>query len=176
MEMEPPPKMLATLIITILLMIMMDTSAALASDAVVLRGQARALLVWKDSLDNQSQHALRSWGNTSAPCNWRGITCGSSVHWRRRRPVITGISLRDMQLGGTLESLNFSALRTLTRLDPSSNQLVGHIPCEIGHMKHLVALKLSSNNLSSKIPNSIGGLTKLTSLYLYGNQHYGQIP
>ncbi|XP_044366781.1 probable inactive leucine-rich repeat receptor-like protein kinase At1g66830 [Triticum aestivum] len=77
MEMDPPPKMLASLTITILMM-MMATSVALASsDAAVLEGQARALLDWKASLDNQSQRALHSWGNTSTPCNWRGITCGT---------------------------------------------------------------------------------------------------
>jgi len=57
--MDPPPKMLDSLTM-IILMMMMATSVALASDAAVLEGQARALLVWKDSLDNQSQQALRS--------------------------------------------------------------------------------------------------------------------
>jgi len=52
-----------------ILMMMMATSVTHASDVAVLEGQARALLVWKASLDNQSQHALRSWANKSTPCN-----------------------------------------------------------------------------------------------------------
>lgn len=62
--------MLASLTMTILMM-MMATSVAFGPDAPVLGGQSRALLVWKDSLDNQNQQALHSWGNTSTPCNWR---------------------------------------------------------------------------------------------------------
>ncbi|XP_044444242.1 receptor kinase-like protein Xa21 [Triticum aestivum] len=139
MEMDPPPKMLASLTITILIMMIMATSVALASlDAAVLEGQARALLDWKASLDNQSQRALHSWGNTSTPCNWRGITCGTGVHWHRL--VIKGISLRGMRLRGALESLNFSALRTLTRLDLSHNLLAGSIPPSIEILGELHAL------------------------------------
>ncbi|XP_048546229.1 uncharacterized protein LOC125525271 [Triticum urartu] len=125
MEMHPPPKMLASLTMTILMMMMMATSVALASDATALGGQARALLVWKDSLDNQSQHTLRSRGNMSLPCNWRSIRCDTGVHPHQHRPTISGISQWGMRLRGTLESLDFSALRTLTCLDLSYNYLMG---------------------------------------------------
>ncbi|VAH99920.1 unnamed protein product [Triticum turgidum subsp. durum] len=149
MEMEPPSKMLASLTMAILTM-MMATSVALASDAAVPGGQARALLVWKASLDNQSQHALRSWGNTSTSCNWRGITCGTGVH----RLVISGISLREMRLGGMLESLNFSALRTLARLDLSHNLLVGSIPPSIESMSSLRSMDVSYNKLEGPVPHT----------------------
>ena len=175
MEMDPPPKMLASLTMTILMM-MMATSIALASDAVVLEGQARALLVWKDSLDNQSKQALHSWGNTSTPCNWRGVSCDTGVQRHQHLPVISGISLRGMRLRGALESLNFSALRTLTRLDLSHNLLAGSIPPSIEVLGELHALLLQGNQIRGSIPLGLGNLTKLHSLILHENELYGEIP
>ncbi|VAH99931.1 unnamed protein product [Triticum turgidum subsp. durum] len=156
-------------------MIMMATSVALASsDAVVLEAQARALLVWKDSLDNQSQQALRSWGNTSTPYSWRGISCDTGV--QRHRPVINGISLWGMRLRGALESLNFSALRTLTHLDLSHNLFAGSIPPSIEVLGELHALLLQGNQIRGSIPLGLGNLTKLYSLMLHENELSGEIP
>ncbi|XBI77538.1 hypothetical protein VPH35_070622 [Triticum aestivum] len=184
------PKVLASL--AALLLLLLITVGALVPDTGV---QARALLVWKASLSNQSQHALRSWENTSALCSWHGVSC--TVH--QRRPVISGIFLRGMQLRGTLELLNFTVLMTLTSLDLSHNQLSGGIPPGIKILEglqslllqgnqirgstqldkmssNLVTLNLSINYLVGHIPSEIGHLTHLVTLDLSSNNLSGSIP
>ncbi|KAM0838837.1 hypothetical protein ACQ4PT_060708 [Festuca glaucescens] len=140
----------------------------------LLEEQAGALLAWKATLSNQTQHALQSWGNTSAPCRWRGIRCGiiHDVH----RPVITGVSLPGMRLRGTLESLDFSSLRTLMILNLSDNGLVGSVPSSIGLLKELCFLLLHGNQIRGSIPPALANLTNLHSLMLHENQISGEIP
>ncbi|VAH99148.1 unnamed protein product [Triticum turgidum subsp. durum] len=167
METEPP-KMLAVMAT----MMMIATAAALVPEAAVLAGQARALLVWKASLDDQSQHTLQSWENISAPCSWRGITCTG----QHRRPVISGISLRAMRLRGVLGPLDFSALATLTCLDLSHNQLSRSIPAGIEVLGELRALLLQGNQIRGSIPLGLANLTKLRSLMLHENEISGGIP
>ncbi|KAM0917443.1 hypothetical protein ACQ4PT_009514 [Festuca glaucescens] len=171
--MEPPMscKILATIL-------MMATAAALVSEAAVLPSlerQARALLAWKATLNNESQDSLQSWGNISAPCNWRGIRCGMHK-LGRRRPLITSISLRGMRLRATLDSLDFSALRTLTSLDLSHNELTGSIPSSMGLLTELDTMLLHANKIRCSIPPAFANLTKLRFLILQENQLSGEIP
>ncbi|KAF7105568.1 hypothetical protein CFC21_106359 [Triticum aestivum] len=184
------PKVLASL--AALLLLLLITVGALVPDIGV---QARALLVWKASLSNQSQQALMSWENASTLCSWHGVSC--TVH--QRRPVISGISLRGMQLRGTLELLNFTVLTTLTSLDLSHNYLSGGIPPGIETLEelqslllqgnqirgsvpldkmssNLVTLNLSLNHLVGHIPSEIGHLTHLVTLDLSSNNLSGSIP
>ncbi|KAM0917445.1 hypothetical protein ACQ4PT_009514 [Festuca glaucescens] len=156
----------------------MATAAALVSEAAVLPSlerQARALLAWKATLNNESQDSLQSWGNISAPCNWRGIRCGMHK-LGRRRPLITSISLRGMRLRATLDSLDFSALRTLTSLDLSHNELTGSIPSSMGLLTELDTMLLHANKIRCSIPPAFANLTKLRFLILQENQLSGEIP
>ncbi|KAM0917437.1 hypothetical protein ACQ4PT_009511 [Festuca glaucescens] len=162
-----PSRILLTTL-TILVVLVPPNAALLPS----LDIQAGALLAWKATLSNQSQHALRSWGNMSTLCSWRGIRCGMRQH----RPMITSIYLRGMRLGGTLESLDFSVLRTLTSLDLSCNSLAGSISPSIEVLGELHALLLQGNQIRGSIPPSLANLTKLHSLMLHDNQISGEIP
>lgn len=157
-------------------MMLMSTSTALVPAPALLGVQASALIAWKASLDYQSQPVLQSWGNTSVPCNWRGIRCGTGVHWGRRHPLISGISLRGMQLRGTLESLNFSALKTLTCLNLSHNHLTRTIPPSIEVLEELNVLLLQGNQIRGSIPLCLANLTKIHSLMLQENKVSGEIP
>ncbi|XP_044396443.1 MDIS1-interacting receptor like kinase 2 [Triticum aestivum] len=132
--------------------------------------QAGALLAWRATLGGQSQRALRSWGNTSTLCSWRGVRCGA-----RRRPVITGVHLRGVRLAGTLGSLDFAALRALTSLDLWRNRLAGSIPPSIAALGELHALLLQGNQISGSIPPSLANLTRLHLLMLHDNQISGEI-
>ncbi|KAE8802436.1 putative LRR receptor-like serine/threonine-protein kinase [Hordeum vulgare] len=170
-----PPKVLASLATLLLLLLTMAIAVTSAPDlAAVPAEQATALLTWKAKLDNQSQYTLRSWKNTSAPCSWRGIRC--TVHRHRRRPVISGISLPRRRLSGSLVSLNFSALTTVTRLDLSYNHLVGSIPPDIKALVELENLLLQGNQIRGSIPLGLTNLTKLCSLMLDQNEVSGEIP
>ncbi|KAK4270653.1 hypothetical protein QN277_019432 [Acacia crassicarpa] len=157
--------------------------------------EAKTLLKWKASLDNQSQILLSTWrDNSSHPCNWIGIECNEFNS-------VFNISLEDLGLRGTLDNFNFSSLVKLTWLELGynyffghippqigrmtnllylglgGNQFIGSIPPEIGMMKKLEVLDMSENNLSSGlIPSSIGNLTKLSRLSLHLNNLSGLIP
>ncbi|KAJ1700913.1 hypothetical protein LUZ63_000692 [Rhynchospora breviuscula] len=61
-------------------------------------------------------------------------------------------------------------------LDLSSNELVGHIPIEIGQMSWLTTLNLSNNYLTGSIPDSVSKLRQLESLDLSDNALTGKIP
>ncbi|KAF7068003.1 LOW QUALITY PROTEIN: hypothetical protein CFC21_073803 [Triticum aestivum] len=163
---------LASKILDSLTILMMCTTALVSAARALppLEQQAGALLAWKASLSQQSQDALRSWRNISAPCRWQGIRCGGG------RPVIAAISLPRMRLRGTLESLDFSALRTLVSLDLSHNELAGSIPVNIKLLKELHALLLHDNLIRGSIPPVLANLTKLRLLMLHDNQVSGEIP
>ncbi|KAM0884736.1 hypothetical protein ACQ4PT_030799 [Festuca glaucescens] len=192
-----PPKVLASLAVVLLLLLTTATAVTLIPDATVLEGQARAILVWKASLTSQSQHVLLSWENTSATCDWHGIRC--TTHRRGRQTVISGISLRGRRLRGSLASLNFSVLATMTHLDLSHNHLTGGIPpgievlvelqalllqgnqirgsLPLGKMSaNLVTLDLSDNHLVGHIPSKIGYLKHLVALDMSSNYLSGSIP
>ena len=79
----------------------------------------------------------------AALCSWHGVSC--TVH--QGRPVISGITLREMQLRGTLELLNFTMLTTLTSLDLSHNYLSGGIPPGIKILEDLQSLLLQGNQI-----------------------------
>ncbi|CAM0950528.1 unnamed protein product [Alopecurus aequalis] len=159
------------------MLIMIATSVALVSAAAVppsLENQAGALLAWKDTLSNQSKVSLQSWGNiSSAPCTWRGIRC---AHRHQHQLVITSVSLRGMRLRGTLESIDFPVLSTLTNLDLSHNQLGGSIPSSMAHLRYLQALLLHDNQIRGSIPSALANLTKLTTLLLSNNKLVGSVP
>ncbi|KAE8797634.1 putative LRR receptor-like serine/threonine-protein kinase [Hordeum vulgare] len=175
--MEPP---LSSKMFAYLTILMLATSAAtlVSADPVLpsLKKQAGALLAWKATLSNHSQDSLQSWGNMpSAPCGWRGIRCAAQTT-RRHRLVITVVSLRGLKLRGSLESMDFSALSTLTTLDLSHNKIAGSIPSSIGHLRELHALLLHRNQIRGSIPPSIGNLTKLITLRLSNNELVGSVP
>ncbi|KAG5560019.1 hypothetical protein RHGRI_003336 [Rhododendron griersonianum] len=172
-----------------------DSAVARASPAtqtVAKQSEAIALLMWKASLDNQSQSLLSSWNETSH-CTWVGIGCNDAGK-------VTNVNLDSIGLRGTLFSLNFSLLPHLVKLDLSNNliygtipsqisglsrlaslsvsinHLSGGIPSEVAMLRSLIELDLSMNNLTGSIPSSIGILRNLTTLYLYKNSLSGSIP
>uniref|UniRef100_A0A452ZSJ3 Leucine-rich repeat-containing N-terminal plant-type domain-containing protein n=1 Tax=Aegilops tauschii subsp. strangulata TaxID=200361 RepID=A0A452ZSJ3_AEGTS len=140
---------LAKLISLAFLLVLLPPGMALVPS---LEEQAGALLAWKDTLES-SPAQLQSWGrenNNSWPCSWHGIQC--SKHRARHQEVITGISIQGLQLRGKLESLNFTALRTLTSIQLSNNQIRGSFPPALASsLPNLRHLMLQENELSGEI-------------------------
>lgn len=60
--------------------------------------------------------------------------------------------------------------------DPSSNQVSGSIPPELGNLTSLQLLLLSGNQLGGEMPGQLGNLTSLLALDLAYNQLRGFIP
>lgn len=67
-------------------------------------------------------------------------------------------------------------LDQVTKVSLWDNNLVGHIPAEIGNLAHLRELQLGDNQLSGALPPEIGNLAQLTELRLSVNQLSGPIP
>ncbi|XP_042383653.1 receptor-like protein EIX2 [Zingiber officinale] len=68
------------------------------------------------------------------------------------------------------------ALRVVTSIDLSNNELSGEIPKEITKLLGLCFLNLSNNHLTGRIPENISAMTELESLDLSMNRLSGEIP
>ncbi|KAK6277462.1 hypothetical protein POUND7_017785 [Theobroma cacao] len=142
--------------------------AAIAGDQEIEAAkEAKALLKWKSSLDNQSQSILSSW-NGSNPCNWVGIACNNDGS-------VTNISLGNYSLKGNIPS-SMGNLSNLVNLYLGDNELSGSIPEELGMLRSLDLFDLVRNHLTGTIPSSICNITKLSFLYLFSNELSGPIP
>ncbi|KAK6246066.1 hypothetical protein SCA6_009156 [Theobroma cacao] len=143
--------------------------AAIAGDQEIEAAkEAKALLKWKSSLDNQSQSILSSW-NGSNPCNWVGIACNNDGS-------VTNISLGNYSLKGTLHFLNFWSFPNLVRLELRKNLLFGTIPSYIGNLSKLFFLDLAYNGLSGSIPSEQSLFSSLGHISLDHNNISGTIP
>ncbi|KAF8378104.1 hypothetical protein HHK36_029440 [Tetracentron sinense] len=65
---------------------------------------------------------------------------------------------------------------SLEMLDLGGNQLSGHLPDSLGHLKKLTSLQLARNSFWGSIPASIGSLSFLKELDLFINPMNGTIP
>ncbi|KAI9092771.1 hypothetical protein K1719_027568 [Acacia pycnantha] len=154
---------------TTLLLALLLSVASFAS-VVAGDGEAKALLNWRDSFNDKSKPTLSSWSNHTNLCrNWKGISCDKSMS-------VISISLSNLNLQGTLSSLNFAAFPNLLYFDVSFNQLYGWIPREIGNLSSLLMLGLSDNSFIGPIPLEIWNLTTLNRLDLLSCKFTGQIP
>ncbi|KAK4275591.1 hypothetical protein QN277_018646 [Acacia crassicarpa] len=154
---------------TTLLLALLLSVASFASVAAG-DGEAKALLNWRDSFNDKSKPTLSSWINHTNLCrNWKGISCDKSMS-------VINISLPNLNLQGTLYSLNFAAFPNLLYFDISWNQLYGNIPHEIGNLSSLLMLNLSNNSFRSPIPPETCNLTTLYRLDLTTCKFTGQIP
>ncbi|MEM7534444.1 MAG: leucine-rich repeat domain-containing protein [Chloroflexota bacterium] len=63
----------------------------------------------------------------------------------------------------------------ISKLELSSNELLGIIPPEIANLPSLTHLDLSNNQIVGSIPPEIGNLTNLQVLYLFNNSSLGGI-
>lgn len=88
---------------------------------------------------------------------------------------VSEISLVNNNLIGHIPA-DIGNLSELITLHLESNRLVGQIPPEIGDLSNLEYLDLSASDLSGSIPPEIGNLTQLTILNLSQNKLTGSLP
>nr|XP_012569130.1 MDIS1-interacting receptor like kinase 2-like isoform X1 [Cicer arietinum] len=131
--------------------------------------EAKALLKWKNSFDNHSQTLLSTWKNTSNLCNWQGIQC-------KKLNSVSGISLENYGIKGTLHSLSFSSFPNLITINIYQNQFYGTIPPQIGNMSIVKIMNFSKNYFDGSIPQEICKLTSLQMLDISICKLSGPIP
>ncbi|KAG8651681.1 MDIS1-interacting receptor like kinase 2 [Manihot esculenta] len=162
------------LVFLLMLVLSCQSSVSVSSEQ---EAEMQALLKWKRSLTDQSQSLLSSWrygpektsSEAASSCSWLGISCndfGSVVQ----------INLTYVELQGTLDEFNFSALSNLSSLDLHYNALTGKIPPEISNLSKLSILNLGYNKFHGQIPKEIGNMTNLNVLIFSNNFLIGSIP
>jgi len=88
---------------------------------------------------------------------------------------VTRLNLSSNGLLGALPN-NIDDLAFLERLYLNSNQLSGTLPSELGNLSNLTHLHLYINSFTGNIPPELGNLGQLEQLTLYVNQLSGSIP
>ena len=91
-------------------------------------------------------------------------------NWRYHTGWLTGAPLREWY-GVTTDSEG-----RVVDLNLDSNNLVGHIPLELGNLTNLQRLRLVHSKLMGDIPLELGNLTNLKSIDLRNNNLSGEIP
>nr|GMD42710.1 receptor-like protein 12 [Ipomoea batatas] len=138
--------------------------------AISESSEGRALVKWKNTLSNT--HVLHSWSiaNLDNVCsNWMGVTCNDVG-------AVYDIKLENLNLSGTLESLDFASFPNLTHFSLYENTFIGSVPYTIANLSQLRSLDLSWNYFQNFIPTEIERLTKLRSLNIGQNNLTGIIP
>ncbi|KAL8037785.1 hypothetical protein ABFX02_11G060500 [Erythranthe guttata] len=154
------------------------------------------LLVLKSHIVSDPYQILsENWTDSSSPCSWIGVTCGS----RRHRDRVTALDISGMSLSGTippqignlsfLVSLNLgdnlfsgvipqqlSLLRRLKFLSLQNNGFTGFVPNSLSNLSNIQVVDLSTNYLKGNIPRDLGKLQNLQALAIQDNHLSGDIP
>nr|XP_048323751.1 MDIS1-interacting receptor like kinase 2-like isoform X2 [Ziziphus jujuba var. spinosa] len=121
--------------------------------------ETAALINWKLSLENQSQHLLSSWVRGSGRCNWVGVACDESGN-------IIHLNLSSFGLNGNL---------TLKSLQVASNSFTGQLPQQICGGGLLENFVVPENHFTGPIPTSLKNCSSLIRLRLDRNQLTGNL-
>ena len=96
---------------------------------------------------------------------------------------ITSLYLQGNRLNGSISNwTQLGAMRNLTLVDLSENELRGEIPTEIGRLSKLERLTMRNNQLEGTLPTELGLINSpafvsdLTEFNLQSNQISGTIP
>ncbi|CAD6339227.1 unnamed protein product [Miscanthus lutarioriparius] len=117
---------------------------------------------------------LKSWDPAAAPnhCNWTGVRCATGGGG-----VVTELTLSRLKLTGSVPA-SVCALKSLTRLDLSYNNLTGAFPgAALYACAGLSFLDLSNNQFSGPLPRDIDRLSPaMEHLNLSTNSFTGVVP
>ncbi|MEM7106691.1 MAG: hypothetical protein AAF519_00600, partial [Bacteroidota bacterium] len=124
--------------------------------------------------DGTELQALRDLYESTGGDNWTSQTDADPTNdWPRTALEWEAITSMD-QITGWHGVVLVSG--DVTELNLNDNNLINHIPENIGNLSELVKLRLEGNQLEGGVPNSVFDLTQLSHLYLQNNQLSGPIP
>jgi hypothetical protein len=141
--------------------------------AAVSPGERQGLVNLYTATDGPSWQVFDGWHNhvsLADPCEgtvWTGVSCLGTTS-------ITSIYLEMIDMSGTLPS-NWGTMSALTRLDFTSNLLVG-FPTVMSGLPVLQELLMRHNWVGGSFPSMLSGLSSLTILSLNENRLSGSFP
>ncbi|XP_013454872.2 receptor-like protein 6 [Medicago truncatula] len=100
------------------------------------------------------------WNQSTACCNWRGVTCDIEGH-------VIGLDLSDEDIhGGFNDSSSLFSLQHLQKLNLADNYFNSSIPSGFNKLEKLTYLNLSYASFVGQIPVEISQLKRLVTLDL----------
>ena len=122
--------------------------------------ERNALIALYASTNGDNWTNKYAWLDDGAGCSWWGVFC-----------LIVKVDVEVVP--GVTRKCNFPFVEFI---DLTSNNLIGSIPPELGHLSNLRRLRLSGNWLTGRIPPDLGQLSNLEILEIFSNQLTGSIP
>ncbi|KAK2967942.1 hypothetical protein RJ640_029934 [Escallonia rubra] len=147
------------------LVLAMNCRRSVAAAGFTNETDRRALLAFKDLIQEDPLAVLSSWNDSLHFCEWSGVTCG------RQHQRVTTLDLGAQNLVGSV-SPQIGRLTFLREIYLIDNSFHGIIPPEIGQLFRLRNLSLYNNSfqdLGLTLPN-------LKYLYLGDNKFSGSFP
>ncbi|EEF37420.1 probable LRR receptor-like serine/threonine-protein kinase At4g37250 [Ricinus communis] len=155
-------------ILALVLLLLVVQSFGLNTDGILL-------LSLKFSILSDPLRVLESWSyNDETPCSWNGVTCGGPGLDATSFSRVTGLSLPNSQLLGSIPA-DLGMIEHLQNLDLSNNSLNGSLPFSLFNATHLRFLDLSNNLISGELPETVGQLQNLEFLNLSDNAMAGTL-
>ncbi len=129
--------------------------------------QCQTLLAfYKATFGNQwVEHT--GWFADINPCVWHGILCAAGD-----AGAVTQIELDTNNLGGTIDTVNWAGLPSLSIFDINENQVTGTIPASLV-ARPLTILDVGQNGFTNDIPVGLWTKATLTDLDLSDNGFTG---
>ncbi|URD87937.1 serine threonine-protein kinase BRI1-like [Musa troglodytarum] len=183
--------------VMLLLLLFMKLPSSLSSSTSA-ETDRDALVLFKNSIQEDPNGVLWSWQLNQSPCNWYGVSCrqGRATELDLSSCHLSGtVSFRPLSSLDMLSALNLSSNAfyinstsallqlppSLQRLDLSSAGLSGLVPEDFPrkypNLEHgLLYLDLSANRIADAIPSSLSNCNGLRTLNLSSNAVAGEIP
>jgi len=133
--------------------------------------EREALIAFYNTMDGDNWTNNENWCSDKPVGEWYGI----SADFKGR---VIRIDLRENNLTGNFhEAVPYLYdLKNIQELFLPTNNIVGHIPEDIGKLASLYTFDLQNNDLSGSIPASFADMKELMALFLYANGLSGDIP
>ncbi|KAK2970037.1 hypothetical protein RJ640_014977 [Escallonia rubra] len=153
----------------------MNCRGSVAAAGFTNETDRRALLAFKDLIQEDPFAVLSSWNDSLHFCEWNGVTCG------RQHQRVTALRLVSQNLVGSV-SPQIGRLTFLRKIHLNNNSFHGNIPPDIGQLFRLQTLLLYNNSfqenrLHGHLPLDLGlTLPNLKYLYLGANKFSGSFP
>ena len=133
--------------------------------------EREALIAFYNAMDGNNWKDNTNWCSERPVSEWYGIMTNQDG-------LVTWINLGENNLSGFLhEAVPYLyGLINLWNLSLPGNNIIGHIPEDIGRLSGLILFDIQNNDVKGSIPASFADIKGLEYLWLYANGLSGDVP